>query len=483
MDYPSLLYRDPPSTVPLDAELFEDLQLTQLMPNCRFDAAYAPCDETELPIRQAFFRSLEDPTFRAHLAALLDSVNHMQLLYDALADAICEAEKHVIHAAFLREMLAFSKIAAEDTGEGELRARFSRFFRDQLASDEMKKLAEGIEKLTPRFQEISSYTLGFHGQSLTIESDLCESYTERIRRCNDSLGLEPLIPCDVDLRIHSPQIMEAFRPLHPTVFAEFEAFFKQHASALDPAILRYGQELSFYLEMAAMLTRVRAQGIPLTYPIPSPVRGIHIAEAYDISLLAKNETHIIPNDIDFEPDAPFFYLTGANGGGKTTYLRTVGIACVLLLLGAPIPARSANTSVPSGVFTHFPHDERFDGSGRFIEEHRRVESLLARADHNAVILLNETYSTTNEENAIHMTVELAETVWKRGNFGLYITHQHALGQTEIPYLNVLVDKDDNNRRTFKIVRRKNSGGSYAEDILRKYGLTLEDLNRRFGKPD
>ena len=50
----------------------------------------------------------------------------------------------------------------------------------------------------------------------------------------------------------------------------------------------------------------------------------------------------------------------------------------------------------------------------------------------------------------------------------------------IPYLNVLIDRSDANRRTYKIARQKSTGGSYAKDILARLGLTEEALTARFG---
>ena len=480
MQVPSLLYASPPVTSALQLYLFEDLQLTQLMPSCPFDAALYPCDRKELPHRQRMFASLEDSVFRAHLADLLSSVRQIRLLYEGRAAATCDAERQVIHAALMRQLLAFARIAADDEGEGLLRERFCTFFRDWLNREDVERLAADTERLSPCFDVIAPYRMTFHGKQITLRAGKQTSFLARIQRCNRDLGLQqpqikPLRP-----RVLSPRILSACAELYPEEFAAFAAYYEAHADAFSPAVLECEGALSFYLEMADMLERVRQVGIPLTYPTLIEQRRIDILQAYDVSLLAKNVTAIVPNDILFDESEPFFYLTGANGGGKTTYLRTVGIACVLALLGAPIPAASATLCLPSAVFTHFPHDERFDGSGRFVEEHRRVEQILQSADRDALILLNETYSTTNEENAVRMTVSLAETILERGNFGLYITHQHALGKTEIPYLNVLVDLSDNNRRTYKIVRRRGSGGSFAEDILRKYGLTLSDLRRRFG---
>ena len=43
-----------------------------------------------------------------------------------------------------------------------------------------------------------------------------------------------------------------------------------------------------------------------------------------------------------------------------------------------------------------------------------------------------------------------------------------------------MDQDDQNRRTYRIARRLEAEGSYAADILRRYGLDEESLSRRFG---
>ena len=207
---------------------------------------------------------------------------------------------------------------------------------------------------------------------------------------------------------------------------------------------------------------------------------IKAANAYDITLIAKGESNIVPNDVLFSDTEPFFYLTGANDGGKTTYLRTVGVLVLLFLLGCPVPAENAEIGGVNCIYTHFPRDERFDGSGRFIEEKTRVDEILGKCDKSSLVLLNETLSATNEENAIKFTTELAHRLNGDGVMGLYITHQHDISASEtIPFLQVVVDENDGNRRTFKIRRSRNSGGSFAGEILERYGLMPEALKERF----
>ena len=90
-----------------------------------------------------------------------------------------------------------------------------------------------------------------------------------------------------------------------------------------------------------------------------------------------------------------------------------------------------------------------------------------------------TYSTTNEELAVRSTLELTEKLKDSGSFTLYITHQHGLEAAEVPFLSVIVDQDDQNRRTYRIARRQEAEGSYAADILHRYGLDEDALARRF----
>ena len=115
-----------------------------------------------------------------------------------------------------------------------------------------------------------------------------------------------------------------------------------------------------------------------------------------------------------------------------------------------------------------------------MEENGRVQKILSAMDDRSLVLLNETYSTTNEENAVLMTEKLASELHQKSIFGLYITHQHSLNELGIPYLNVLIDRDDANRRTYKIARQKSTDGSFAKDILERLALTKEALERRFG---
>ena len=89
-DFPSLLYRDPPTGKPLALSVFEDLQLTQLIRSDILEAVLVPCGRENIPLRQELFRAAEKKEFLSPLDALDDALPGkmpVRLLTDGFAVA------------------------------------------------------------------------------------------------------------------------------------------------------------------------------------------------------------------------------------------------------------------------------------------------------------------------------------------------------------------------------------------------------------
>ncbi len=483
MGYPSLLYQSAPGLKPMNLSVFEDLQLLNFIPRAVAKAVRVPCEPSNILARQALFRSLRRQEARERFAGLYAIAEELLTLAGVFSSSRCDAERHAVFLSLMRVERQFAGEAAQAGFGDPLSDGFAAAFAEETAGKLYRAMTADLEALSPEFDGILRIAFRIHGQEIRSGLDDSPAFVDRIGKCAEQLGLDRPRIRETEVRRLSPDLLVAAAGHHPDFFKKLAAFYERYRGLYSESVTYYAKELRFYLTMLAFFDRIGEAGIPLTFPTPVEGRGISVTDAYDVSLLAKNETKIVPNDIDFTEAEPFYYLTGANGGGKTTYLRTVGIAAVLYLNGCPVPCRSASFGRISSVFTHFPRDERFDGSGRFVEEDGRVKKILGAMDGDSLVLLNETYSATNEENAIAMTEKLAEELYRKKIFGLYITHQHSLSESEIPYLNVLIDRSDMNRRTFKIAKEKSTGGSFAGDILRRYGLTPEALEERFGAPD
>ena len=481
MSYPSLLFTERASGKRVAAHVFEDVKLTQLFSEEAVGAMRVLCRAEDIPVRQEMLRYLHTtPETREKLQNLAHIAADIQRLRSALEDVKCENERHYVYVGLMAAVADFYAMAASipDAG-GVLLRRFGAGFRAEAADGAWQTLASEAQSLREKADEARRETFRTSGDNLWMRREYGESYVDRLTRCAQDLGLpETRKKRDTSIRLDA-RMVNALARLYPESFLAFKSFFEKYGTKFDETILSYRFELNFYLEALKLMDRIRAAGLPLCWPVSASEKKLDIRGLRDISLLLKGGVEIIPNDAEFSEAEPFFFLTGANGGGKTTYLRALGIAVLLYLCGCPVCADTAEIWPFGNVFTHFPQDERFEADGRYADELKRTGEILAQQGGNSLILLNETYSTTNEELAVSSTLELTEKLKPSGSFALYITHQHGLEAANVPFLSVIVDNDDQNRRTYRIARRKEAAGSYASDIIRRYGLDGETLRKRF----
>ncbi|VDK59644.1 unnamed protein product [Cylicostephanus goldi] len=76
----------------------------------------------------------------------------------------------------------------------------------------------------------------------------------------------------------------------------------------------------------------------------------------------------IPNDVELGTNR-MVILTGANMGGKSTYLRSAAISALLAQIGSFVPASYAHMSVLDGIFTRVgASDQQTRGISTFMAE-------------------------------------------------------------------------------------------------------------------
>jgi DNA mismatch repair ATPase MutS len=83
-------------------------------------------------------------------------------------------------------------------------------------------------------------------------------------------------------------------------------------------------------------------------------------------------------------------VTGANQGGKSTYLRAVGIAQLMMQCGMFVVADSFSGNVCRQLFTHYKREEDTTmASGKLDEELNRMNAIVAALTPDSMVLFNE----------------------------------------------------------------------------------------------
>jgi DNA mismatch repair ATPase MutS len=163
-------------------------------------------------------------------------------------------------------------------------------------------------------------------------------------------------------------------------------------------------------------------------------------------------------------------ITGANRGGKSTFLRSVGLAHLMMQCGMFVPAESFRANVCSGIFTHFKREEDASmKSGKLDEELRRMSSVIENISPNSMILLNESFASTNEREGSEIARQIVRALLETGVKVLYVTHMFDLaqgfylaGMRDALYLRA--ERLADGQRTFRLIEGEPLPTSYGQDL-------------------
>ncbi len=474
--------------------VFTDLMLRDVLSDDVIRVLSRGADADEIAARQDVFRALEsNPSMAERFAALSASAAVLARLlrrYDDLHDS---SGAVMVFTHLAKEFLRFMDLAELPAHHGQLLSDFIEYIHtvnEHPLTVEMRRLCADIPDFSHRTLRMRTVDA-----SLQMTAVTGEGASVHFDANLAAMGLPPTPERQRAPRQMPASFSDGLAKLYPAEFAAAQTLHDRFAPHLfgDEADIRalpaLSREIGFYAAVHAFAGQMREEGFPMSLPQISESRRICLRGVRDISLRRRGlrGSDVVPNDLMLTAEGGdnFFWLTGANGGGKTVFLRAAGIAVLLAQNGCPVPCDGGEIACFARLMTHFPLNEDFSGTGRFDEEMRRAEAIMAEASPDAVILLNETFSGTDEVKSAASSRILAETLHSRGSFGIYVTHLHELTGSTIPSLAAVIDESSGNRRTYRIIRAPRTDSSHAADILYKYSLTREQLaerRKRLGKP-
>lgn len=193
---------------------------------------------------------------------------------------------------------------------------------------------------------------------------------------------------------------------------------------------------------------------------------------YDVCLSLSTEDRVVGNDVSGD-DKVLVMITGANRGGKSTFLRSIGVARLMMQCGLFLPAVSFRANVCQGIFTHFKREEDANmKSGKLDEELSRMRSMVDYITANSIVLFNESFASTNERKGSEIARQIVRALLETGVKVFYVTHMFDLAHgLYLPKMDTALflraERLADGRRTFRLVEGEPLRTSYGEDLYRR----------------
>ncbi len=241
-------------------------------------------------------------------------------------------------------------------------------------------------------------------------------------------------------------------------------------------------ELGFYIGCLNLRDKLVAKQEPTCRPVPLPEKeeALQCRGLYDVCLSLTATHRIVGNDIAGKKK-DLVVITGANRGGKSTLLRGIGLAQLMMQCGMFVPAHAFQANVCRGVFTHFKREEDAGmKSGKLDEELSRMSMIVERITPGCVLLLNESFASTNEREGSEIGRQIVRALLELKIKICYVTHMFDLAEGFFrvrtdSFLFLRAERLDDGTRTFRLLEGEPLPTSHGEDLYRRIFEQQPDL--------
>ena len=480
--------------LPPNAEaLKQDLELATI-----FDAMASGDGYLRKLVEQAFLLSLTDPEAIQYRQAILgDCLEHPAVVRElyALSVEALDSKRKAHHFWFrdspetlLRKSLRMLELLADvlrrlrkvaDERAPEFRSegltRLFEMLQRDLDDDYLRTVDQHLRELEFRRGALISATLGRanRGANYVLRRPYERSLLERITPggpksytfsipARDEYGLEALSELrgrGINLVANAlaqstDHILSFFNMLRA------ELGFYVGCLNLHERLVEGNERVCFPVPVAASETAFAARGLY------DPCLVFHLGPG----------SRVIGNDVAAD-GKNLVMITGANQGGKSTFLRSVGLAQLMTQAGMFVTAESLRANVCAGVFTHFKREEDAGMlSGKLDEELARMSEIADLVAPTALVLCNESFASTNEREGSEIAREVVRAMVEANVKVVFVTHLFELAdslrrQRLETSLFLRAERQEDGTRTFRILPNDPLPTSYGEDSYRRiFGL-------------
>lgn len=232
-------------------------------------------------------------------------------------------------------------------------------------------------------------------------------------------------------------------------------------------------ELGFYIGCLNLQQQLDEKGEPWCFPVPlAPDRPALAGQGlYDVCLSLRLQDRAVSNDVCADGKL-LVMITGANQGGKSTFLRGLGLAQLMMQSGMFVAAESFRANVCAGMFTHYRREEDPTmTSGKLDEELGRMSGIVDSVRQSCMVLFNESFSATNEREGAEIASSIVRALLEAGIKAFFVTHSFELAHRFYregldTALFLRANRQADGERTFRVTEGEPLPTSYGEDLYR-----------------
>ncbi|MGM0123131.1 DNA mismatch repair protein MutS2 [Enterococcus sp. AZ194] len=140
--------------------------------------------------------------------------------------------------------------------------------------------------------------------------------------------------------------------------------------------------------------------------------------------LLASVSEVVPLDFQLGTDYRGLVITGANAGGKTLVLKTVGLLSLMTMFGLQIPAKEGTEmAILDHIFVDIGDQQNLENALSTFSGHmKNVAQILNQVTRHTLVLLDEIGSGTEPNEGAGLAIAIMETLYQKGALVVATTH-------------------------------------------------------------